>query len=328
MVLVDEDGRMTGFDPLTAKACLGVNHLYEYTVTASDQTIGLWNLPAGNYVILLANNANGPLNMALTSYAWEGITYRMQSREVQIPSRSSLEVSLSVSYDSQGMKVSLRTPAPTAFIHLENSDTGIVRGQLLDWKRIGLAGEEARFYYRPSLNFTGWRYIGSKTTSGDGSFLLNWNGAPPGESTVMATYKETFRAFTTVNVPFTVTVSLRDLEGKPLPDGAVRITANNKTFTSTIQGGSVTFQAYPGYNLIEVSPLAKSVLFIPVPTSITVQFDLGVTRTTSSASSATQVVPTALPNSMIVAFVAVAALLITGAILIKKRQTSRRDEKS
>jgi hypothetical protein len=144
----------------------------------------------------------------------------------------------------------------------------------------------------------------------------------------MATYKDTFRAFTTVSVPFSVTVNVSDLEGKPLPDGPVTIRASNRTFTSTMQGGSVTFQAYPGYNMIEVNPTARSVLFIPVPTSINVQFDLGPARTTSSTSLATQVAELGLPNSTILALVAVAAFAITGAIIIKKKQISKRNRQT
>jgi hypothetical protein len=335
MALVDEDGHGTGVDPLTMKTCFGTNYVYEHSVTTKDQTIGLWNLPAGNYTILLSSKANQPLSMVLTDYTWEGTAYRLQSSDMQIPSGSSVAVSLSVSYDPKGgMSVNLGSPLPAAFIHLDQPENSTVHGQLLDGSRNGVAGGEVQFYYRPSLIGTGWTYIDSKTTSADGSFILDWTGAPPGESTLMATYRGMFRAFTTVNIPFMVTVNLRNLEGVPLPDGPITITANNKTVTAPIRGGSASFEAFPGYNLIAISPTARNLVFIPVPTSaITVQFDVPIVTSTATSTASTSpfasttaplAMPAGLQNTAIIASVAAVAALVIAALIVKKRQNSKR----
>jgi predicted S18 family serine protease len=99
-----------------------------------------------------------------------------------------------------------------------------------------------------------------------------------------------------------------------------------------IRDGSVTFEAYPGYNVIEVNPLVKTAVYTPVPcNAFTVQLDIQETTSRSTTLSVTStsstLVPTGLPNIIMLATVVAVGLLIAGAIIMRQRRVfGRREE--
>jgi len=320
MYLADENGHVSGFDPLTDATHLEVNYVYQFDRdgnATAPQHLGLWTPAPGDYSLVVSGATNQDLHLTINAYPLT----RSQDRTVQVPRGTSVAVPLSISYSNGTLRASLGDPVPAAFIRLQEPADRTIRGQLVDSHLTGLSGEKVDLFYQSPLNGTAWTRVDSVTTAADGGFTLNWDNAPPGETTVMAAFGRA-RAFARVSVGFPVTARLLDMGGEPLTDREVTITANNKTASSMMHDGSVTFEAYPGYNVMSADTLVKTVVYTPAPCNpITVQLNIQAAATTSTAgsTSSTLTAPTSLPSAVILAAAVLAMLLIAGAVIIRKR---------
>ena len=264
--LEDLEGHRTGF--AVDSALVDLDYPLPYLLDADSFTWGLYNPRAGSYSVVLSGSADRSVELVLAYGTYQGSRSNTNSRKVTIPRGGSVIAPLHASFDSKGViGIKLGDFEPSIFAAFDNVDGASIRGRLFDAQRAPIAGQKVNLYYRPSLNFSlDWTPIGSAETTANGTFVLDWR-PPIGASTLMVTCNGRPVGFGSVDIPFKVRLSVLDIDGKPLSTGEAKVIANNKTAVYPIHEGLVTFDAFSGYNKIEVDGgRTAAILFIPLPT--------------------------------------------------------------